>query len=158
MSEIKLYIEFHWGRRRPNINLLVNDQVLDPIDLAITPASQYQENAIITYQSELLENNRLDIVMADKQDQDLLQVDGKYIDHWVKIRELEVDGIKFETALYNACTYQHHMSDKWVQQNALNGYVIEKEYPHGTDIRLNGTWTINFTTPVWQWCVERIDK
>jgi hypothetical protein len=50
------------------------------------------------------------------------------------------------------------MSDEWVQQNTLNGYVIEKEYPHGTDIRLNGTWTINFTTPVWQWCVERIDK
>jgi len=158
MSEIKLYIEFHWGQRRPNINLLINDQTVDPTSIAINRLNQYQENAIITYQSQLLKYNRLEIVMTDKQDQDLLQVDGKYIDHWVKIRELEVDNIKFETCLYNACTYQHSMSDEWVQQQFQNGHVIEKEYPHGTDIRLNGTWTINFTTPVWQWCVERFNK
>lgn len=155
MTEIKLYIEFHWGKRRPSIELLVNNQILNPIDTVVTRCHPYQENAIITYHVKLMDNNKLDIIMSDKTDADLIQVNDEYIDHWVKIRELEVDGIKFETCLYNACSYQHSMSDEWVKTMLDQGYVIEKEYAHGTDMRLNGIWSINFSAPIWQWCVER---
>jgi len=158
MSDIKLYIEFHWGKRRPNIELVVNQQILNPIDTVITRYNTCQENAILTYHSDLLKHNKLEIVMSDKTDNDLIHTETESIDHWVKIRELEVDGIKFETCLYNACNYRHSMSAEWVNKMIAQGYVIEKEYPRGTDMRLNGTWSIQFDTPIWQWCSERFIK
>lgn len=158
MYNIKLYVELHWGRRRPLFDFQVNNKLLIPTSTTIIKHSQYQENAVITYCTDLLESNKLELIMSDKQDQDSIQVESGYIDHWIKVRELEVDGIKFETCLYNACTYRHNMSEEWVNQMAQQGYTIQKEYPQGTEIRLNGVWSIHFNTPIWQWCTERFDK
>lgn len=158
MVEIKLFIELYWGKRRPNFDLLLNNQILTPTSTSITQYNTYQENAVITYQSNLLKNNKLELIMNDKQDQDLIQINNEYIDHWIKIRELEVDGIKFETCLYNACKFCHSMSDEWVDQMTQQGYNIQKEYVQGTEMHLNGVWSIQFDTPIWQWCAERYLK
>ena len=117
---------------------------------------QMKNTIAAVFRGEGKNNSEVNVVLIN--DKTMKALNGKYLDHWIKIRELEVDGIKFETCLYNACIYQHNMPDQWVQQQIQNGHVIDKEYPHGTDIRLNGTWTINFSTPIWQWCVQRLDQ
>jgi hypothetical protein len=93
--------------------------------------------------------------MRDKTDNDIVEIDGEYIEHWVKIREIEIDNIKFETALYNSDPeFQHSMSQEWVSQMHDQGYEIQEKYHHCTELRLNGTWTLKFDLPIWQWCTE----
>ena len=155
MNQVISYIEFYSGKRRPNIDCYLNNQLIAPVFITVDRVSDYQENIISTFDVKLIPHNIFQIVMRDKMDQDLVDIDSGFIDHWVKIREFEVDGIKFETSMYNACKFEHHMPDEWVERMKSQGYNIDKCYPNSTDIRLNGTWTINFNTPIWEWCVQR---
>jgi hypothetical protein len=38
------------------------------------------------------------------------------------------------------------------------GHDIQPLYHGGTDVRLNGTWTLTFDTPVWQWYVKNYEQ
>lgn len=154
MNEIKLCIEFHWGKRRPNLKYFLNNQELTVTSLEVVETHPNQENIVITLNSDFQKQNLFEIKMIDKTDDDLAMQDTGFIDHWVKIRQLELDQIKLDFLMYRACSFRHSMSDEWVANMAAQGHEIQPCYPSGTDIRLNGTWSINFDLPIWEWCVR----
>jgi hypothetical protein len=154
MNEIKLYIEFHWGKRRPNLNYFLNGQELTVSSLEVVETRLNQENIVLTLHSDFQHQNLFEIKMSDKTDNDLVMNGDGFIDHWVKIRQLELDQIKLDYLMYRACSFSHSMSDEWIANMASQGHEILPCYPTGTDMRLNGTWSINFDLPIWEWCVR----
>jgi len=159
MHKIIVYIELHWGLRRPNLEFYLNGQQLIPVDCNMVETIKFQENVEfhLTAESLAAKDNVFQIIMRDKTDNDTVTVDGESIDHWVKIRELEIDDIKFQMSLYNASKFEHSMPEDWVSNMAQQGYQIEPCYMRAADIRLNGTWTITFDTPIWQWWCENYE-
>ena len=158
MTVLHFYIEYHWGRRRPNLEFYVNGQQIFPRSVWCDRVSLYQENMILETTCKLLDHNQLQVVMKDKTDHDLVFEDSGMIDHWAKIQEVEIDGILSQTALYFCSNFQHSMSPAWIETMHQQGYVIESVYAGGTDIRLNGTWTMEFTTPVWEWYINNYEQ
>lgn len=156
MSTIKLFMEFHYGVRRPNVTYKLNSELLTPITSELLKQFKYQDRYIITLEGETKDINYFDVIMEDKEDKDMLFENGVWIDHYVKVREMSVDGIYFETALYNCSGFRHSMSDEWVQKtNKEHNVEILPYYPNSNEVRLNGIWSINFTTPLWKWQIER---
>lgn len=155
---LRFYIEYHWGRRRPNLEFYMNNQQLSPQLVWCDQVSPYQENIILETTCELAEHNQLQVVMRDKTDHDLVFEDSGMIDHWAKIQEVEIDGILAQTALYFCSNFRHAMSSDWVEHMRQQGHDIQPWYHGGTDIRLNGTWTLTFDTPVWEWYVKNYEQ
>jgi hypothetical protein len=159
MQDILVYVELHWGKRRPVLEFILNEQQVIPVGVDLNRADTYQENAIYHLRAPLLDRNNFKIIMSDKVDDDQLITDtGEMVHHWVKIRDISIDEINFELCLYRASNFTHTMSEEWVNNLKKQGFDIQPNYPHGTELRLNGVWDINFNTPIWQWCVERTLK
>ena len=159
MQQLQLYIEYHWGRRRPQLQFALNQQALTPTQVDLLSHSlshgEHTERVCITLQAPLRDSNLLTVGQSDKTDADMLQSPTGWIDHYSQIRELRADGIAFETALYHASRFQHTQSAEWVKRvQQESGTVIQPEYPGSTEIRLNGTWQIQFTLPVWEWVIR----
>lgn len=159
MSTLKFFVEYHFGKRQPNLEFWLNQQQLETkFDWQHT-VSDRQINAIVRATADLDSDNCLEIWQRDKTDQDLAQHEGEWIDHWCKIQEIEIDGIACQTALYRCTEFEHAMSEAWVKNMQQQGHVISPIYrPGGTDIRLNGCCRLRFTTPVWQWYVTNYDN
>jgi hypothetical protein len=158
MTQMRFFVEYHFGRRQPNLEFWLNGQKL----LVQTEWSQSpslgQVNAILTAHADLADHNVLEIWQRDKTDQDLVQHDNTWIDHWCKIQEIEIGGIPCQTALYICTEFEHAMSDEWVANMQSQGHAIPKIYkPGGTDIRLNGCCRLTFSTPVWQWYINNYE-
>jgi hypothetical protein len=155
ISEIKLFLEFHWAVRQPTVQFKINNLELFPLKFEILPAAdKFTENVILTFNSKLDSVNLLELCQTDKTNNDLLNVNGDIIDHWIAIRDISVDGIHFKTALFNSYSkFVHSMPAEWVNDMNQQGYNIDPVYYPGTELRLNGVWSTKFTTPVWEWCV-----
>tara|TARA_B110000503_G_C7026160_1_gene361925 strand:+ start:103 stop:579 length:477 start_codon:yes stop_codon:yes gene_type:complete len=152
MHPITIYAELHSAVRRPNLEFYLNNQPLLLEDCKIVRFSQFQENIIFHLTAEsLLTDNVLQIIMKDKTDNDIINVNGKYSDHCIKIKEIAIDDIKFQTILFKVGRFEHSMPNEWVDEMNKKGYQIEPCYINATDINLNGTLTINFSTPLWEW-------
>jgi hypothetical protein len=155
MNKTLFYIEYHWAKRRPVIEFELNNNKIYPTKETIFRVDSTQENSIVEFDLELSTQNIFSIHMCDKTNNDMIEINGQYIDHWVKIMEIEIDNIKFETALYNSNPeFRHSMPQEWVSQMRDQGHEIQENYHRCTEIRLNGTWTLNFNLPIWQWCTE----
>lgn len=153
MNVLRFYVEYHFGRRQPCLEFCLNGEpLLTKIEWSQT-VGQYQVNVILSATTELKDQNCLEIWQRDKTDADLIQQQDQWIDHWCKIQEIEIDGIRCQTALYNCSEFEHSMSDQWVQNMQQQGHNITKTYRPGTDIRLNGCCRLLFTTPVWRWYI-----
>lgn len=151
MNEIKLYIEFHWGKRRPNLNYFLNGKEILPLNISVVEKKQHQENILVLLSADFQQENLFEIKMSDKTDQDIVFTPDNHIDHWAKVRQIELDQIKLDALMYRICKFSHSMSQDWVKNMSEQGHDILPCYPGGTDIRLNGTWSINFELPVWEW-------
>lgn len=156
MSTIKLFAEFYGGRRRPNIDLYLNRQLL-PYMVEYEDRSSFDcEHIILSAQVTLKDNNTFCVTMEDKTDDDLLINGDEIIDHYVVIREVEIDGIRAETVLHRCCKFEHSMPDEWVHHMKSRGYDIQPVDKNSTHIRLNGTWTMEFESPVWKWHTKKM--
>jgi len=158
MQQLQLYIEYHWGRRHPRLQFALNQQALTPTQVDLLSHSlshgEHTERVCITLQAPLESHNTLTVQQCDKTDADMLESPTGWIDHYSQIRELQVDGIAFETALYHASRFQHTQSAEWVERvRRESGTVIQPEYAGSTEMRLNGTWQIQFTVPIWEWVI-----
>jgi predicted regulator of amino acid metabolism with ACT domain len=158
MNNIKLYIEFYGPVRRPIIDVKFNNQLLSETDSVFNRVSDYQENAVLNFSTLLESNNLLQVIMSDKTNADMRQIDDRLIDHRIVIREIDVDGIKFNNSLQNSCVFEHNMPDDWVSAMERQGYLIKKITEKTTNIAMNGTWSINFSTPIWLWCTQRLTQ
>jgi hypothetical protein len=158
MNNIKLYVEFYGPVRRPVIDVKINNRLLCETDSVFNRVSEYQENAVLSYSTTLESNNLLQVIMSDKTNADMRQLNDQLIDHRIVIREIDVDGIKFNNSLQNSCMFVHNMPDDWVSAMKQQGYPIEKIIKKTTDIAMNGTWSINFSTPIWLWCTQRLTQ
>lgn len=121
MSVIKLFAEFHSGRRRPNLEIYLNNDLLQHTEEYCCRANDYQENIILSIPCVFKDHNKLAVVMKDKTDSDLVMKDDTIIDHLVIIREVEIDGIPLETVLNHCCSFRHSMPDSWVEHMRSRG-------------------------------------
>jgi hypothetical protein len=159
-TSLKLYIESFFGVREPVFQVFLNDTLLSADRIDVIDRTEFTKKEIIHYRTEFKEDiNILKLVQLDKTDNDLRLIDGNFIDHYIKIREVEIDDIKLETALYFAnSTFTHFQSDSWVADMASKGFTIDKVMYNQTDIRLNGEWILKFSLPIWKWVIEHIAK
>ena len=112
------------------------------------------EHAIMEFDADLSNTNHLAVTMRDKTDHDLVFTDHGMIDHFAEIMDIEIDGIQLEHLLYRTGEFHHSMPELWVESMRARGITIEPIYKHSTQLRLNGTWHMHFTTPFWAWCAE----
>lgn len=136
------------------LNFFLNNQAILPSSVQEVEKLQYQTKCVYTFDAVLNSENILKITMNDKTDHDLLYIDNNCIDHYSKVREFEIDGIKAEKALHKCSTFTHSMSSEWVEHMKTNGIEILPVYVNATEIRLNGTMELKFFLPFWQWQIE----
>ena len=158
LTTIRIYAEMHWAVRRPVVEIRCNGVLLESHIIWVDRISDHKEAVIIECHGGLSPTNVLEIVMSDRSAGDIVQIDGTWTEHAVFIKEIEVDGIKFEMALYRNSEFTHSMPDSFVKDMANQGIKIESVYANCTDMRLNGTVTIKFSTPVWRWVTEDLSK
>jgi len=157
-KSFKLYIESFFGLREPIFEVYVNDNLLIAKHIDIVEKAEYSKKEIYSFTTLFNETtNELKIRQIDKTDQDLLFVDNTFIDHYIKIREIEIDNIKFETALYfSNSTFRHFQSAEWEADMESKGYNIDKVMYNQTDLRLNGEWCLKFSFPIWKWITDHM--
>jgi len=115
---VKLYIERFYGIRMPVFDVYINDVLVTPIKVDVISNIDGNRKEVIEFQVNLQQENHLQLKQIDKTDNDLLFIDNNFIDHYIKIREIDIDDIKLETALYfGNSKFTHFMSDAWVQDN-----------------------------------------
>jgi len=154
MNHIKLYITFYFGKRKPEIDFFLNNEKFEPRITWQEKIGEYQINLIYEHYSVLKKDNILSITQRDKTDEDMTKIDNKWIDHYVQIKEIEIDDIKFETALFGASKFEHSMSKEWIDRVTKEGHKIFPVYENCTELRLNGTYTCSFSIPIWRWIVN----
>jgi predicted transcriptional regulator len=154
MENLRLYIEFYFGIRKPNINFILNGKNISPKKIDKVETSKYYTKEIYNFDCEFSKNNKFVIEMYDKTDNDLLIIDEKIIDHYVVIREIEINGIKAGEAFKNCATFTHTMSEEWVNMMLNKGIKILPIYQKATELRLNGLYKLKFYLPIWQWSTE----
>jgi len=154
---VKLYIERFYGIRMPVFDVYINDVLVTPIKVDVISNIDGNRKEVIEFQVNLQQENHLQLKQIDKTDNDLLFIDNNFIDHYIKIREIDIDDIKLETALYfGNSKFTHFMSDAWVQDMAYKGVIIDPIMYNQTDIRLNGVWSLEFKLPIWKWVTEHL--
>jgi hypothetical protein len=154
ISTIKIFVDFFYGKRRPNLKYFVNGKEYPATTIWQQKTSETQEHAIIEISAEFKEKNFVEIKMTDKTDDDLIIINDQVIDHFVEIKNLEIDEIRLDHLLYRIGEFRHCMSPDWIEMMAARGVVIDPVYEKSTQIRLNGTWSMEFQLPVWKWCTE----
>lgn len=151
---IKLYIEHFFGRRSPVLSFYLNGLIINPKKIDDVEKKYYQTNSVFYFEEACLQKNILQIIMSDKTDHDLLFLGDDCVDHYVKVREFEINDIKAEQALANCSKFTHSMDDAWIERMSHKGINISKVYGKSTELRLNGVMEVVFSMPFWQWQVE----
>jgi hypothetical protein len=143
MNDIKVYAELNWAIERPNLVFRLNNQPLD-FDLKIVFKEEFVERVIYNIQVDhLLKENTFEIELINKTDQ-LITTES---DHWVSIKDIEIDNIRADWTILPNTVFKHNMSPEWVENMKSQGHAILPEYSPGTELRLNGVCVFNFTTP-----------
>lgn len=158
MTSLKIFAELNWGKRRPMFRTLVNGHHTEMDIIYQDRPGPHRENIVFSGQFQILPDNRLELIMEDKTDDDLLFVEEQMIDHYIEIKEIEIDGITFENVLFRRCQFQHTMDHSWVEKMKSRGIDILPVYKHSTQLRLNGVWSIEFSDPIWLWLTKEMEK
>lgn len=154
---IKIFAEFHGAKRCPCVSYAINGTEIMPHNVDHVGGNHHVRYLIVNlpvtdYQS----HNVLTVTQIDKTDDDLSWVDDELIDHYVEIKEIEIEGVRLEPLLYKHGTFEHSMPDRWVTMMQERGIDIPKIYHQTTQLRLNGVWKLCFDHPVWQWHAEQL--
>jgi hypothetical protein len=143
MNDIKVYAELNWAIERPNLIFRFNNQSIDS-NLEIVSNEGFVERVIYKIQvDQLLKENTFEIELINKTD----QLTTTESDHWVSIKDIEIDNIRADWTMLPNTVFKHRMPVAWVEDMKSQGHDILPEYSPGTEMRLNGVCTFNFTTP-----------
>ena len=155
---IRIFAEFNGGKRCPVVHYEFNGMALEPFDIVTVESTSVLHKKIVSLSCvPQPDKNQLKLIQFDKTDDDLIIGENQVIDHYVEIKEIEIDGIPLESVLYQSCpSFEHHMPSSWVAMMSQRGYDIPKIYPNTTQLRLNGEWTLTFESPVWQWHTKQL--
>lgn len=154
MNHIKVYVDMIYGKRMPNLAYSVNGAQCECYLLWSEQKTNFVQHTIWDLECELQDHNHLEISMSDKTDDDLLIRDGDMVDHYVEIKNIEIDGIMIDHLVHKIGVFRHSMPDSWVNMMRDRGINIEPCYRDTTQIRLNGIWRMEFDLPIWQWCAR----
>ncbi len=156
-DSIRIFSEFHSGKRWPCVSYRLNGQPVSPSTETQQQVDDHTQHRITEFKVKFDRKNLLEVIQSDKTDHDLLATKDGYVDHYVKICDVEIDGIMMEGVLYkDICDFRHSMPVSWVESMKDKGILIAESYPNSTELRLNGVWSIAFETPVWQWHVNKL--
>lgn len=159
MSIIKIYMEYHFGKRRPVLRYRFNGRDVSVREHDRDTPGPHRQNSLVEFDAELERHNTLEVIQEDKTDNDMLALpDGTWQDHYCQIRDVSVDGIHFEQNVYPNCEFRHRMPQEWLQHMLTQGQQILPLYESSTEIRLNGVWACRFEAPVWRWMIEEINE
>lgn len=137
------HLELHSAVRRPTLTFKLNGQELSMHERMVEQVSKYQTNVIFETLVDLNDTNLLEIVMTDKTKNDILLVEGQYVDHWFKIKELELDKSKIDPASHlSGSIYMISEPEETLEEIRKSGFAIERIYHNASDIRFNGTWAM----------------
>lgn len=155
---IKIFAEFHGGRRCPNISYKLNDLNIVPSSIMTIEQTPTLRRMIVDLDCQIRQgHNRLCLLQEDKTDSDLIMQDTGMIDHYVEIRDIQINGVHLESVLFQANpVFKHSMSSDWVQMMHQRGFDIPEIYERTTQLRLNGEWRLDFQDPVWIWHAETL--
>ena len=157
MSDITLLIEAQGARRLPEFVIEVNGQQYQYETTILTTHGPCRHLECTISMVILNSFNRMCVIMNDKQDQDNIDpVTGKYVDHYISIKQVRIDDIDADAVLFKQSHVEHSMPDDWVENMRRAGHEILPRYP-GNDMHLNGCMTFEFKTPFWLEKTQCID-
>ena len=138
--KFKIALESEWFNHPPNLRVSINNDTL--IDGTL------REPTIIEREIELEDDHphTLNFTLHNKSKYDTILKDGKIVkDTLVKIKQLEIDDIDIMTML---------------SLNIDNFYYIhdgsDEKHTFYDTMGVNGTATIEFTTPFYVWLLENL--
>lgn len=100
---------------------------------------------------EYNQSHRLQIVRSGKDDSQCQMVDGKFQDQMLILEHVEVDGVDWHNIVLSRSWYEPRYSPSYQPGHTLETHIIgETWFGH------NGTWCLEFKSPVWQWLIEDI--
>ena len=143
MHSIEVFIESHWAVKRPELIFKLNEKEIHG-SAKIVDQFEFQENIIHRFEiTNFNDQNTLEIELVNKT-HDMVTEQS---DHWIEIKNINVDQVAADWLLFEHTKFKHKMSDQWVLDMKTLGLDIEPEYCPGTQIRLNGIFTFEFHNP-----------
>lgn len=142
IHQIHVFAELMWAVKRPQVDFFIND-LQQPFDVTITKFLPYKEHAVYKLAvRHLRHQNTLKIKMSGKNE-NFVTAES---DHWIAIRNIVIDGICADDML-DRSKFRHSMPTTWVHEMLSQGMDIKDEYQPGTEIRLNGSCSFDFSVP-----------
>lgn len=153
---IQIYAELHGPIRRPKFDLYLNQSYLTPNNVRAQKHND-TECVIFYYSTDIVlneNNNVLEIHQTDKTDLDNLNGE-----HYIDIKQIVVDGnVLNDIFLQKFSTFKHSMSAQWVSDMKQQGYDIQPVYTPGTQLRLNGKFSVEFPKKIWTKLVKAMQR
>ena len=146
------FISNYWNNP-PWACVLVNDVI--KFDGAIT------ENTSLIKFSHTLEfdsTHCLTIKRSGKSNNEIRKnIDGTIEDQILIIDQIKIDGVDIRNILYTDSYNQPVYPVAWAKEQISAGLTLEKYVPGETHLGHNGTWRLNFTSPFYQFLINKMN-
>ena len=135
--------------RPPNVLVTMNGKIIDDIKLF----DKSNTSVVLSYKLQLKENNKLQICLQNKTNDQTVQDNGKIIkDQYVILEDIEIDDVLLQPAMIMKGTYQplYPSNLKESEQNL-------PEQLRTNQFNFNGIYSLCFTMPIHVWFFQHLD-
>jgi hypothetical protein len=102
--------------------------------------------------------HKLEIRRYNKSpNQCLVMADGSLLDQLLFIDSVTIDGIDIRDTIWSRSTFCPVYPEPWKSQQIKAGVTIEEIVIGETTLGLIGLWTLDFTSPFWQFLLDTVN-
>ena len=152
MSDITIIINPIYFNRPPCADIYFNNQLITTAEFNGTeiPVS-------VRFTSELKPSNTIKILRYNKELIDTKLVHGSIVaDQILEIQNIIVDRIPFSALLHKGVFYPDY-PELWASQQRQAGVELPVSENYRTTLFHNGSWELNFDTPVHVWLFKNVN-
>jgi hypothetical protein len=87
-------------------------------------------------------------------DQNRQLPDGTYLGQMLIIKQVKLDNIDLRNLVWHSCKFRPEYPEPWATQQRDAGVELESELRGEMNLGHNGTWSFEFTSPVYKFLVN----
>jgi hypothetical protein len=117
------------------------------------------ENFIVDFSHtmDFHQKHCLSIKRSGKTDDQVRKnLDGSYDDQALIINQIIIDGVDIRNIIYTDSYNEPVYPEAWAQEQRLANIVLEDRVPGETYLGHNGIWRLNFTSPFYQFVMDKM--
>jgi hypothetical protein len=150
--DFKIKFTPQFWNRPPVACILIDDEV--KFHDAIT-----HQNSIVEFFHTMSFDQKhcLTILRSGKTDDQVRKnPDGSYDDQALIIDQIKIDGIDIRNIIYTDSYNEPSYPSVWAKEQQDAGVILKQYIPGETYLGHNGTWKLHFTSPFYQFIMDKL--